>query len=144
MKASSVEGSNGCHGHGVAHSLSVSTSLSFFSREYADAFMELCISGTKGTEELGNARSNKNRRGVQDVKEYLYSQCQDWFDLSNVPEHIMNITTCQRESTEAEHSRNSIQDRSKVIFNDFVKELLGETPAKHFLGASNEMQVVDV
>ena len=37
--------------------------------------MELCNSGsgTKGTEELGNARSNKNRRGMQDVKEYLYS-----------------------------------------------------------------------
>ena len=34
-----------------------------------------------------NARSNKNRRGVQDVKEYLYSQCQDWFEFGNVPEH---------------------------------------------------------
>ena len=57
-----------CHGHGVAHSLSVSTSLSFFSREYAESFMELCNSGSKGTEELGNACSNKNRRDVQDVK----------------------------------------------------------------------------
>ena len=52
-----------CHDHGVAHSLSVSTSLSFFSREYAEAFMELCNSGTKGTEELGNARS-KRTEGV--------------------------------------------------------------------------------
>ena len=73
MKASSVEGSIVavcCHDHGVAHSFSVSTSLSFFSREYAVAFMELrnSGSGTEGTEELGNARSNKNRRGVQDVK----------------------------------------------------------------------------
>ena len=79
-----------CHGHGVAHLFSVSTSLSFFSREYAEAFVELCNSRTKGTEELGNARSNKNRRGVQDVKEYLYSQCQDWFELGNVPEHNYN------------------------------------------------------
>ena len=133
-----------CHGHGVAHSLSVSTSLAFFSREYADAFMVLCNCGTKETEELGNARSNKNRRGVQDVKEYLYSQCQDWFELGNVPQHIMNITTCQRASTEAEHSTNCIPDRNKVIFNDVVKELLGETPAKHFLGTSNEMQGVGV
>ena len=78
--------------------------------------MELCNSGsgTKGTEELGNARSNKNRRGVQDVKEYLYSQCQDWFEFGNVPEHIMNITICQRASTEAEHSTNCIPDRNKV------------------------------
>ena len=108
--------------------------------------MELCNSGsgTKGTEELGNARSNKNRRGVQDVKEYLYSQCQDWFEFGNVPEHIMNITICQRASTEAEHSTNCIPDRNKVIFNDVVKELLGETPAKHFLGTSNDIQGVDV
>ena len=41
------------HRHGAAHSFSVSMSLSFFSREYAEAFMELCNSGTKGTEELG-------------------------------------------------------------------------------------------
>ena len=71
LKASSVEGSIValcCHGHGVAHSFTVSTSLSFFSREYAEAFMELCNSGsgTKGTEEIGNARSNKNRRGGQE------------------------------------------------------------------------------
>ena len=92
--------------------------------------MERCNSGTKGTEELGNARSNKNRWGVQDVKEYVYSQCQDWFELGNVPEHIMNITTCQRASTEAEHSTNCIPDRSQVIFNDVFKELLGETPAR--------------
>ena len=48
-----------------------------------------------GTLELGNARSNKSRRGVQDVKEYLYTQYQDGFDLSNVPDHLMNITTSQ-------------------------------------------------
>ena len=59
---------------------------------------------------------------MQDVKEYLYSQCLDWFELGNVPEHIMNITTCQRASTEAEHSTNCIPDRSKVIFNDVVTE----------------------
>ena len=76
-----------CHGHGVAHSLSVSTSLSFVSREYAEAFMGLCNCGTKGTEELGNARSNKNRMGVQDVKEYFYSQCQiglNWVMFQNI------------------------------------------------------------
>ena len=72
LKASSVEGSIVavcCHRQCVAHSLSVSTSLFFFPREYAEAFKELCNSGTKGSEELGNARSNMNRRGEQDVKE---------------------------------------------------------------------------
>ena len=87
---------------------------------------------------------NRRARGVRDVKEYLYSQCQDWFELGNVPQHIMNITTCQRASTESEHSTNCIPDRNKVIFNDVDKELLGETPAKHFLGTSNEMQGVGV
>ena len=66
----------------------------------------------------------------------------NWVMFQNII--IMNITTCQRASTEAEHSTNCIPDRSKVIFNDVVKELLGETPARHFLGTSNEMQGVDV
>ena len=46
----------------------VSTPLSFFPREYAEAFGELCNSETSGTEELGDARSNKDRGDVQDVK----------------------------------------------------------------------------
>ena len=99
MKASSVEGSIVavcCHRQCIAHSLSVSTSLSFFPREYAEAFKELCNYGTKGSEELGNARSNMNRRGVHDVNEYLYSKCQFGFDLSNVPDHLMNMTTSQK------------------------------------------------
>ena len=102
--------------------------------EYSDAFKELCNSGTKGRlhEELGVARSNKDRRDVQDVKEHLYSQCQDPFDLSNVPDHLVNITTGQMASTEVEDSMKCIPDRGKVIFDDFVKERLGEEPAKHF------------
>ena len=102
--------------------------------EYSEAFKELCNSGTKGKlhEELGNARSNKDRRDVQDIKEYLYSQCQDPFDLSTVPDHLMNITTCQMASTEVEDSTKCIPDRGKAIFDDFVKERLGEEPAKHF------------
>ena len=73
-----------CCGNGVAHSLNVSKSLSFFPREYAEAFKELCNSETNGTEQVGDARSNKDRRDVQDVKEYMYSQCHDVFDLSIV------------------------------------------------------------
>ena len=75
-----------CRGNDVAHSLNVSkiNSLSFFPREYAEAFKELCNSGTNGTEQVSDARSNKDRRDVQDVKEYMYSQCHDLFDLSNV------------------------------------------------------------
>ena len=102
LKASSVEGSIVAvcfHRQCVAHSLGVSTSLSFFPIEYAEAFKELCNSGTKGPEDICNARSNMNRRGVQDVKEYLYSQCQYGFDLSNVSDHPMNMTTSQNAST---------------------------------------------
>ena len=83
----------------MGHSSSVSTYLSFFPRENAEAFKELCNTGTKGSEELGNARSKMNRRGVQDDKEYLYSQCQYGFDLSNVPDHLMDMTTRQNAST---------------------------------------------
>ena len=61
-----------CHGNDVAHSLNVSTSLSFFPREYGEAFKELCNSGTNGTEQVGDARSNKDQRDVQDVEECMY------------------------------------------------------------------------
>ena len=93
-----------------------------------------------GSGELGNARSNMNRRGEQDVKKYLYSQCRDGFDLSNVPDHLMNMTTSQNASTLVEKFTKCIPDRSKVIFNDVVKERLGKKPANHFLGTSIEMQ----
>ena len=53
------------HGNGVAHSLNVSTSLVFFPKGYAEAFEERCNSGTNGTEELGDARSNKGRMDLQ-------------------------------------------------------------------------------
>ena len=62
-----------CHGNDVAHSLNVSTSLSFFPREYGEAFKELCNSGTNGTEQVGDARSNKDQRNVQDVEECMYA-----------------------------------------------------------------------
>ena len=44
----------------------------------------------------------------------------------------MNITTAQKVSTEVENSTNCIPDRSKIIFIDFIKERLWETPAKQF------------
>ena len=69
------------------------------SRENAQRLSKNYVTRNKGTEEPCNARSNKSRRGVQVVREYLYSQCQDGFDLSNVPDHLMNITTSQNAST---------------------------------------------
>ena len=73
-----------CHGNDVAHSLDVSNYLPLFPRYYAEAFKELCNSGINGTEQVGDARSNKDRYDVQQVKEYMYSQCHDMFDLSIV------------------------------------------------------------
>ena len=61
------------------------------------------------------------------LKNIMYSQCQDLCDLSNVPDHLMNITTAQEASTEVENSTNC-PNRSNVIFNDFIKERLGEIP----------------
>ena len=70
--------------------------------EYAEAFKTLCNSETNGKlhEELGTSRSNKNIKDVKDMKEYLYSQCQDPFDLDDVPDDLMNITTGQIASRE--------------------------------------------
>ena len=81
--------------------------------EYAEAFKELCNSETNGKmhEELGTSRSNKDRKDVKDMKEYLYSQCQDPFDLDDVPDHLMNITTGKIASREVEDSTKGIPER---------------------------------
>ncbi len=102
--------------------------------EYAEAFKELCNSGAKEKlhEELGKARLNKDRRDVNDMKEYLRTQCQDPFDLENVPDHLTNITTGQTVSQKVEDSMKGIPDKGKVVFDDFVKERLGDEPTKRF------------
>ena len=81
--------------------------------EYAEAFKELCNSETNGKmhEQLGTSRSNKDRKDVKDMKEYLYSQCQDPFDLDDVPDHLMNITTGKIASREVEDSTKGIPER---------------------------------
>ena len=79
--------------------------------EYAEAFKELCNSNGKMHEELGTSRSNKNRKDVKDMKEYLYSQCQDPFDLDDAPDHPMNITTGKTASREVEDSTKGIPER---------------------------------
>ena len=77
-----------CHGNDVAHSLNVSTSLSFFPIEYGEAFKELCNSGTNGTEQVGDARSNKDQRDVQDVEECMYAMiCSTWVMFGPSNEH---------------------------------------------------------
>ena len=57
------------------------------------------------------SRSNKDRKDVKDMKEYLYSQCQDPFDLDDVPDHLMNITTGKIASREVEDSTKGIPER---------------------------------
>ena len=64
--------------------------------------------------------------------EYLYSQCQVPFDLDDVPDRLMNITTGQMASQEVEDSAKGIPGRGKVVFDDFVKERLGNDPTKGF------------
>ena len=77
-----------CHGNDVAHSLNLSTSLSFFPREYGVAFKELCNSGTNGTEHVGDARSNKDQRDVHDVEECMYAMiCSTWVMFGPSNEH---------------------------------------------------------
>ena len=102
--------------------------------EYAEAFKGLCNSASKGKlhEELGESRSNKDRKDVKDIKEYLYSQRQDPFDLDDVLDRLMIITSGQMASQEVEDSAKGIPDRGKVVFDDFVKEQLGDDPTKGF------------
>ena len=67
------------------------------------------------------------------MKEYRYSQCQGPFDLDDVPDHLLNITTGQIASCGIEDSMKGIPERGKVVFDDFVKQRLGDEPTKGFL-----------
>ena len=59
----------------------------------------------------GTSRSNKDRKDVKNMKEYLYSQYQDPFDLDDVPDHLMNITTGKIASREVDDSTKGIPER---------------------------------
>ena len=83
-------------------------------------------------EELGTSRSNKDRKDAKDMTEYLYIQCQDPFDLDDVPNHLMNITTGQIALREVENSMKGVPDRGKVVFDDFVEQQHGDESTKGF------------
>ena len=83
-------------------------------------------------EELGDSRLKKERKDAKSIKEYLYSQCQDPFDLDNVSDCLINITTGQIVSQEVQDSMKGFPDKGKVVFDHFVKKKLGNEPTKSF------------
>ncbi len=52
--------------------------------------------------------------------------------MENVPDHLTNITTGQTVSQKVEDPMKGIPDKGKVVFDDFVKERLGDGPTKRF------------
>jgi len=93
--------------------------------EYAEALKELCNSAGKKErlhEELGESRLQRDRKDVQAMKEYLSTQCQDPFNLDEVSEQLINITTSQVASLEVENSLKGIPQRGKDIAKEFISK----------------------
>ena len=83
-------------------------------------------------EELGDSHLKKDRKDVKSIKENLFSQCQDPFDLDSVSDCLINITTGQIASQEVQDSMKGIPDKGKVVFDHFVKKRLGNEATKRF------------
>lgn len=66
------------------------------------------------------------------MKEYIVSQCQNPFNLDEVPESLLNITTGQMASQEVENSLKCIPEKGKAAYEDFVKERIGTEHSKSF------------
>lgn len=103
--------------------------------EYAEAFKELCNSGNdndKLHEELGVSRLKRDKNDLKDMKEYLESQCQNPFNLDEVPERLVNITTGQVASEHVENSLKGIPEKGKTLVDSFIRERLGVESTKSF------------
>jgi hypothetical protein len=101
--------------------------------EYAERFHEMCSSKKSKNlhEELGSARMTKDQKDVQKIKDFI-KDCQDPFDIENVPVSLVNITSGQVASKEVEESMKGVPEKGQDLLNQFTKERLGEERKKSF------------
>ena len=91
--------------------------------EYAESFKQMCTHKSKNPhEELGSTRIGKDQRDVQAIKDFVKEQCQDPFDIENVPDTLANITSGQVASKEVEESMKGVPEKGEDLLNQFIKE----------------------
>ena len=100
--------------------------------EYAERYKEMCLSNPQSRqhEELGHARMITDLNNVKQVRDYILNHCQDPFDLSDVPEKLINIVSGQVASAAVEKSLASLLSTGKALYQGFVDERLVEGKEK--------------
>jgi len=66
---------------------------------------------------------------IQAIKDFVREQCQDPFDIENVPDTLVNITSDQVASKEVEESMKGV---CEDLLNQFIKEQLSKEKKKSF------------
>lgn len=107
------------------------------SGEYSEAFQQLLGDNSEGNlhEELGPARISRDKADVIAIKEYVKDHCQNPFDLENIPNELVNITTGQIANKVVEESLISIPEKGKIILNNFLAACLIDGEIKSFWNA---------
>ena len=88
----------------------------------------MCLSKPQSQqhEELGHARMITDVKNVKQERDYILNHCQDPFDLSDVPEKLINIVGGQVASAAVEKSLASLLSTGKALYQGFVDERLVE------------------
>ena len=102
--------------------------------EYAEKYKAMCSSKPQRLqhEELGEARLVKDIADVKNVQAYIVNHCQDPFNLSEVPQNLVNIVSGQVASPEVEKSLTSLPEIGKALYQEFVDDRLVEGKKKCF------------
>ncbi|KAG1698119.1 hypothetical protein GQR58_005824 [Nymphon striatum] len=102
--------------------------------EYSEAFKDICVNHGFSLfhDELGNARMQQDRKDATNIKEFIQSQCQNPFDLDNIPSTLVNITTGQVATPEVEKSLIGATEKCQKTTDELFAERIDEGSSGSF------------
>ena len=114
------------------------------SGEYADSFKSLCLTApnSKLNDELGQSRRTRDKEDVARIQEHLSAQCQDPFDVAEVPAVLWNIATGKIASAQVEEALRDIPDKGKTALERFIMARRDEGRSKSFWDTMPRQTVV--
>ncbi|KAG1692590.1 Ankyrin-1 [Nymphon striatum] len=102
--------------------------------EYSEAFKDICVNHGFSLfhDELGNARMQQDRKDATNIKEFIQSQCQNPFDLDNIPSTLVNITTGQVATPEVEKSLIGATEKCQKATDELFAERIDKRSSGSF------------
>ncbi|KAG1676656.1 hypothetical protein GQR58_014151 [Nymphon striatum] len=114
--------------------------------EYSEAFKDICVKHGFSLfhDELGNARMQQDRKDATNIKEFIQSQCQNPFDLDNIPSTLVNITTGQVATPEVEKSLIGATEKCQKATDELFAERIDERSSGSFWTPVASMSCSDI